>query len=271
MPVPTSIASLSQTEGSNSPAGSESPTTADNYVRNVYSYIAMLRDGVGFSDPVQLASAATTSIGGQNSLCVEITGTTTITSFGTAYEGPRFLRFTGALTLTHDATALNLPGAANIATVAGDTAIAVPNQAGNGWNVVQYQRAAGTPLALTDASVTAAKLSGAQTGSAPVYGARAWCLFNGSTIAFAAQGNCSSITDNGVGDYTVNFTTAMPDANYAWALSCDEAGAGASAITINQRNATAPTSSALRIVTVSFQNATRTAIDLERISVIIYR
>jgi hypothetical protein len=45
---------------------------------------------------------------------------------------------------------------------------------------------------------------------------RAWVNFNGTgTVAIRASGNVSSITDNGTGDYTVNFTTAMPDANYA--------------------------------------------------------
>lgn len=47
------------------------------------------------------------------------------------------------------------------------------------------------------------------------YMARAWVNFNGTgTVAIRAAGNVSSITDNGVGNYTVNFTTAMPDANY---------------------------------------------------------
>ena len=45
--------------------------------------------------------------------------------------------------------------------------------------------------------------------------AKAWVNFNGtSTVAIRASYNVSSITDNGVGDYTVNFTTAMVDANY---------------------------------------------------------
>ena len=48
---------------------------------------------------------------------------------------------------------------------------------------------------------------------------RAWVNFNGTgTVAIRAQFNVSSITDNGTGDYTVNFTTAMPDANYAVAF-----------------------------------------------------
>lgn len=58
------------------------------------------------------------------------------------------------------------------------------------------------------------------TGNAPIYACRAWVNFNGTgTVAIRASGNVSSITDNGAGDYTVNFTTAMTDANYAVALS----------------------------------------------------
>lgn len=54
------------------------------------------------------------------------------------------------------------------------------------------------------------------TGDTPIYACRAWVNFNGTgTVAIRASGNVSSITDNGVGDYTVNFTTAMPDANYS--------------------------------------------------------
>lgn len=52
---------------------------------------------------------------------------------------------------------------------------------------------------------------------ATAYGCRAWVNFNGTgTVDIRASGNVSSINDNGVGDYTVNFTTAMPDANYSY-------------------------------------------------------
>jgi hypothetical protein len=61
-------------------------------------------------------------------------------------------------------------------------------------------------------------------GSAPMYACRAWVNFNGTgTVAIRASGNVSSITDNGTGDYTVNFTTAMPDADYSITAA---AGAG---------------------------------------------
>ncbi len=144
MPVPSSIDQLSQTPGSNSPAGSESPALLDDYHRTTFAFIAKLRDGQGLSNPVDVASAATTDIGAQTSPIVRITGTTTITSLGTNYAGPRFLTFAGALTLTHNATSLILPGGANITTAAGDCLIAVPNSSSpNGWRVVSYQLAIG--------------------------------------------------------------------------------------------------------------------------------
>ena len=73
-------------------------------------------------------------------------------------------------------------------------------------------------LATTTDSITQAQLATAlnATGSAPIYACRAWVNFNGTgTVAINASGNVSSITDNGAGDYTVNFTTALPDARIA--------------------------------------------------------
>jgi hypothetical protein len=68
-------------------------------------------------------------------------------------------------------------------------------------------------------ATTATSLTTA-SGSAPSYSARAWVNFNGvGTIAIRGSGNVSSITDNGAGDYTVNFTTAMSDANYAFSFA----------------------------------------------------
>jgi hypothetical protein len=67
----------------------------------------------------------------------------------------------------------------------------------------------------------------APSGSAPSYTCRAWVNFNGTgTVAIREDGNVSSITDNGTGDYTVNFTTAMPDANYCFNISASDNGTG---------------------------------------------
>jgi len=66
-------------------------------------------------------------------------------------------------------------------------------------------------------------------GSAAIaYGCRAWVNFNGTgTVAIRASGNVSTITDNGTGDYTVNMTNALTDANYAAVVSASLAGAAA--------------------------------------------
>ena len=70
---------------------------------------------------------------------------------------------------------------------------------------------------ITTAEIAAAAVTTAKLGSSEASGlAKAWVNFNGTgTVAIRASFNVSSITDNGTGDYTVNFTTAMVDANYA--------------------------------------------------------
>jgi hypothetical protein len=77
-----------------------------------------------------------------------------------------------------------------------------------------------TNKTLTSPTLTTPNINSAQvatvTGTAPIYMCRAWVNFNGTgTVAIRGSGNVSSITDNNTGNYTVNFTTAMPDANYA--------------------------------------------------------
>jgi len=74
--------------------------------------------------------------------------------------------------------------------------------------------------------------------------ARAWVNFNGTgTVAIRASLNVSSITDNGTGDYTVNFTTALADANYA--INVTTSGDGW--IGATRQQSTSPTTSAVRI------------------------
>ncbi len=91
---------------------------------------------------VDVASATTTNVGAAASLKVNVTGTTTITSFGSTANTLRFVRFSGILTLTHNATSLILPGAVNITTAAGDTAIFASDASGN-WRCWEYQKASG--------------------------------------------------------------------------------------------------------------------------------
>ena len=113
-------------------------------------------------------------------------------------------------------------------------------------------------LTLPDATGTVATAESTLTqfnasGSAPVYACRAWVNFNGiGTVAIRASGNVSSITDNGTGDYTVNFATAMPDADYSSVASASAVYAnyfsGGVNINTGTTSATefAPTTTALR-------------------------
>lgn len=70
-------------------------------------------------------------------------------------------------------------------------------------------------ISITGNADGSAKKLADSPGNPPHYACRAWVRFNGTgTVAIDASGNASSVTDNGPGDYTFNFATAMPDANY---------------------------------------------------------
>lgn len=88
---------------------------------------------------------------------------------------------------------------------------------------------------------------------ATAYGCRAWVNFNGTgTVAIRASGNVTSITDNGTGDYTVNFTNALPDANYSVAFNASRTSDVFTTNIATNNNAgtdVAPTTSAIRVVT----------------------
>jgi len=106
-----------------------------------------LSSAINEAKGADIASATTTDIGAATGNYLDITGTTTITGLGTIQAGTeRTVRFTGALTLTHNATSLILPGAANITTVAGDVATFRSLGSGN-WRCVAYTRTDGTGLA----------------------------------------------------------------------------------------------------------------------------
>jgi hypothetical protein len=90
----------------------------------------------------------------------------------------------------------------------------------------------GTSPTLTTPTFDSAQLP-TISGTAPLYMCRAWVNFNGTgTPAIRGSANVSSITDNGTGDYTVNFTTAIVDANYSAAYTVSlSTGAGFSETT----------------------------------------
>jgi hypothetical protein len=92
--------------------------------------------------------------------------------------------------------------------------------------------------------------------AATAYGCRAWVNFNGTTASpstIRGSGNVSSVTKNGTGVYTLNFTTAMPDANYSTAAQVKACGivGGLYVEVIGNSSCGAPTASstALRVIT----------------------
>jgi len=93
------------------------------------------------------------------------------------------------------------------------------NGAANGSSLQFYTIEAGTST-LTErmrlGSAGEFKMDSGYGSVATAYGCRAWVNFDGTgTVSIRDDGNVSSITDNSTGDFTINFSTAMPDANYA--------------------------------------------------------
>lgn len=172
-----------------------------------------------------IASAATTDIGAATGRFVHITGTTSITSFGTKTAGvERELVFDGALTLTHNATSLILPGAANITTAAGDTSIFVSEGSGN-WRCVLYQRAASGAVATIVQQVF--ESSGTYTPTAGMVFCIVECIGGGggSGGATSAVGkNCGSGGGGGGGYSRSRLTAAQVGASQTVTI-----GAGGSA------------------------------------------
>ena len=126
-------------------------------------------------------------------MSVIINGDTGITTPGVTDTGT--LSVTGVTTLT---------GGLNAALPVLSGGTGVTTKTGTGAVVL------GTSPTLTTPTFDSASLA-TISGTAPLYMCRAWVNFNGTgTVAINASGNVSSITDNGVGDYTVNYTTALP-------------------------------------------------------------
>lgn len=139
--------------------------------------------------------------------------------------------------------------------VAGSTTLTLPT--GTGTVITTNNIDSNPPASLSTA-----------TGSAPSYSARAWVYFNGTgTVAINASGNVSSITDNGVGSYSVNFSTAMPDVNYS--VGCFS---GRNANPDIAGNGNVRTTSSFNISTGSHTGASSfTSADVDSVSIQVFR
>ena len=180
---------------------------------------------------------------------------------------PTFQAASGGVTTFNGSTTGLTPATATSGaiTLGGTLAVAnggtgVTTSTGTGATVRGTSPTLVTPILGTPTSGNLANCTGipapaalsTASGSAPSYSARAWVNFNGTgTVAIRDSGNVSSITDNGTGDYTVNFTTAMSDANYVGVGQ----GSQVTTATTFQIENTARTANAYRFYAISFPGA----------------
>ena len=175
----TSISSINIGEGC-------PPSNINDAIRQALADIRELQAGS------TIASAATVNIGAANAEYLAVSGTTTITAFDSVAAGVyRVLKFDGALTLTHNATSLILPGGASITTAAGDVAGFRSLGSGN-WLCEFYSRASG-------AAVITLPIANGGTGSTTASAARTALavpgLADANSFTAANRGAITALTD----------------------------------------------------------------------------
>ena len=125
----------------------------------------------------------------------------------------------------------------NAASGGGSISINAPSSAGSDTDFLDTSgnlAVSGNVTCASDLSVdNDLKIDSGFGSTTTVYGVRAWIKFDGEgTVAISGSKNISALTDNGTGDYTVTFSTAMPDTNYA-VVGMGSANGGNGAIGVN--------------------------------------
>jgi hypothetical protein len=208
----------------------------------------------------------------------DITGTTTITGLGTVSAGIwKVLKFEGALTLTHNATSLILPGGASITTADGDIGIFISEGSGN-WRCVSYTRAAAQPVQAASDTVAGvieyAVQSEQETGTSNTLAvtpgrqhyhpsaAKAWGMITHPTTVSASYPAAGvSVNNSSTGVYVVTHGLTMSSANYAVVVQ-GLVGAGGSLASLTARTTTT--------FTVAFTAHDNAANDQTSFSYVIY-
>jgi len=137
---------------------------------------------------------------------------------------------TGILNIqTAGTTAVTVDASQRVAFVAGTAALPAITTTGDTNTGIFFSAAdtidfteGGTAVGQFDSSANF-KFNSGYGSVVTAYGCRAWVNFNSTgTVSIYGSGNCSSITDNGVGNFTFNFATAMPDINYSVATGATQ-------------------------------------------------
>lgn len=254
-------------------------------------------NGTGTSVGLNIGSGKTLAVAGT----LTATGTTSLTSPRVVTQindtnGNELLKVTATASAVNELTLANAATGANpvLSATGGDTNIGITLTAKGTSGVVFPAGAVGTPaitttgdtntgiffpaadtIAFAEGGVEAMRLDSSanlqfNSGYGSVvtaYGCRAWVNFNGTgTVAIRASGNVSSITDNGTGDYSVNYTTAIVDANYSVSIAAASSALGNN-LCIRISGSTVSTSS-VRLTTASGNGSLA---DSETLAVSVFR
>lgn len=203
-----------------------------------------LLDGKEWSTAI--TAAATCDFGLAATLTIQLSGGTTITSFGTAPYRIKLVRCTSVCTITHNATTLVLPNGQNITTAFNDMFIAVSDNSGN-WRVYAYHRASGQPVVKTTSSnllhgedfVNAIQNGRFEEGDLGFTAKNGWEIINDSALAYSGNYLARFPAATSTGGIPINMTcdnyTACDagDIIYAEALVKTDAGMVMSALALS--------------------------------------
>lgn len=202
--VGSTLASWSTTESSNAPAGTTPlSTNLDDNLRMIQAVVRQLAsDGT-------IASATTTDLSTIAGTFITVSGTTTIAGLGTVSAGIyKWLIFSGALTLTHNATSLILPGAANITTADG-TVVLVKSLGSGNWRCLYASTASSDGSHLGGGSVATNVAVGATALDSNTTGANNVAIGNAALTANSTGGDNTAVGSGALDTSTGSRNTAV--------------------------------------------------------------
>lgn len=222
--VLSTLALWSSTTGSNFPTGATAIGAGlDDNIRELQGAVVRGLSHKG----VDIASSTTPALGGTEGLFHDITGTSTITGFDTVREGLlKIVKFEDALTLTHNATNLILPGGANITTADKDIAVFISEGSGN-WRCVSYFKASGRAIINTANTQPTRQVLTSGTGATYTTPANTTRIV--VRMVGGGGGGAAAATNSGANGTNTTFSTFTASAGVGGVTAAGNGGAGGAA------------------------------------------